>query len=36
VAVAGPVGVVDGMKSITSPTPPGVMKRVMRMAVSGK
>jgi len=25
-----------GMKSITSPTPPGVRNRVIRMAVSGK
>ncbi len=27
---------VTGMKSVTSPTPSGVMKRVIRMAVSGK
>ena len=25
-----------GMKSVTSPTPSGVMNRVIRMAVSGK
>ena len=36
VAVGGRPGSSTGMKSMTSPTPPGVMNRVIRIAVSGK